>query len=75
MLALLLAATAAGFCASCETVRVTYVYSPLCAICEHSGPSIRAAVNDSRGAGIDVRYEEHLFSSKGGQGRHGAIWP
>lgn len=67
MLAFLLAAPVMGLCASCEAVSVTYVYSPLCTICEHSGPSIRAVVNDSRGAGIDVRYEEHMFSSKEGR--------
>ncbi len=68
LLALMLLAPAMGLCASCETVRVTYVYSPLCTICEHSGPSIRAVVNDSRSAGVDVRYEEHLFSSSEGRG-------
>lgn len=68
MLALILAASAIGLCASDDAVRVTYVYSPLCSACEHSGPSIRAAVNDSRNAGIDVRYEEYLFSSTEGKG-------
>ncbi|WP_231845098.1 cytochrome c biogenesis protein [Methanocella paludicola] len=67
LMALLLLVPAMGLCASCETVRVTYVYSPLCTICEHSGPSIRAAVNDSMSAGIDVRYEEHMFSSREGR--------
>ncbi|HTY90720.1 MAG TPA: cytochrome c biogenesis CcdA family protein [Methanocella sp.] len=68
LVAFLLLAPAAGICAGGDTVRVTYIYSPLCSICEHSGPTIRAAVNDSMRAGIDVRYAEYSVSSAEGRG-------
>jgi cytochrome c biogenesis protein CcdA len=68
LLSLLLIALPAGQCAGDRTVEVTYVYSPLCGLCEHSGPSIRAAVNDSRNAGIGVRYAEYSFRSAEGRG-------
>lgn len=66
--ALLLLMPAACLGAGDGTVRVTYVSSPLCAQCEHSGPVIRAAVNDSRSAGIDVQYVEYPLSSEKGRG-------
>jgi cytochrome c biogenesis protein CcdA len=49
-------------------VRVTYVYSPMCSICEHAGPAVRGTVNDAKAAGRDISYEEHSFRSKEGMG-------
>jgi cytochrome c biogenesis protein CcdA len=66
LLALLLLAPSAGLCAEGKSVQVTYIYSPLCAICEHSGPAIRGAVNDSRDAGMAIEYREYSFRSKEG---------
>jgi cytochrome c biogenesis protein CcdA len=51
-----------------RTVHVAYIYSPSCSICEHSGPTIRNAVNDSKNAGLNVQYVEYSFSSKEGMG-------
>lgn len=47
-------------------VHVIYVYSPSCSICEHSGPAIGRAVDDSRNAGLSVQYDEYSFRSKKG---------
>jgi cytochrome c biogenesis protein CcdA len=49
-------------------VRVTYVYSPMCSICEHAGPVVRSTVNDAKSTGIGIVYEEHSFRSKEGMG-------
>jgi cytochrome c biogenesis protein CcdA len=51
-----------------RTVRVAYIYSPSCSICEHSGPTIRNVVNDSKNAGLNVQYVEYSYSSKEGIG-------
>jgi cytochrome c biogenesis protein CcdA len=49
-------------------VKVTYIYSPSCSICEHAAPVIRNAVSDSKNAGLDVQYVEYSYGSKEGMG-------
>ena len=70
MLSLTILAPAAAENGS-RTVHVAYIYSPSCSLCEHSGPVIRSAVNDSRNAGLDVQYAEYSYNSKAGRGYMG----
>ncbi len=49
-------------------VHVTYVYSPLCTLCEHAGPVVREAVTDLKSSGVDIEYEECSFQSREGMG-------
>jgi len=51
-----------------RAVHVAYIYSPLCSICEHSGPAIKKAVESSRDAGFSIQYEELSFKSREGMG-------
>jgi cytochrome c biogenesis protein CcdA len=66
LLLLFIPATASA--ADGKAVHVAYIYSPLCSICEHSGPAIRKAVESSRDAGLSIQYEELAFSSREGMG-------
>ncbi len=52
-----------------RAVRVAYVYSPSCSMCEHAGPMIRDTVSDMRNTGLDIQYAEYSFSSKEGMGQ------
>ena len=54
--------------ADSKAVHVAYIYSPMCSICEHSGPAIKKAVESSRDAGFSIRYEEVSFKSRDGMG-------
>ena len=47
-------------------VHVTYIYSPMCSVCEHVVPVIHKTVESSKGEGITVQYEEISFRSKEG---------